>query len=451
MSEVDLSVSRDTQAAPVINVITPLERETIRRVIWRIMPLLMAGYFTNYIDRVNVGIAGLTMNKDIGLSSTAFGFGFGLFFIGYFLFEIPSNLIMARIGARRWIARILFSWGIVSALTAFVWNDWSFFGIRFLLGTAEAGFYPGMLLFITWWFPSYYRSRMVAVFQSAMPISLILGQPLSAWLLSLDGSFGLHGWQLLFLIEALPALIMGVVFWKLVTDHPRDAAWLRPEQREWLQGRLDSETAQREAVRRYSLFDALSNPRIWLLAMVYFGYTSANNVINLFLPQIVRSLGVSIQATGFVAALPFVFGLAAMLYWSGRSDRSGSRTMYAVTAAVMMAIGLAAGSFTGTNHPVLMMAALTVGIVGIQSFAATFWPLPTAILSGVAAAGGLAMINSVGNLGGFVAPTVYGMIKDATGGSDQLALLVVAAMPVVSAVVLLVLGHDRRLERIPRT
>ena len=207
---------------------------------WRIMPLLMAGYFTNYIDRVNVGIAGLTMNKDIGLSSTAFGFGFGLFFIGYFLFEIPSNLIMARIGARRWIARILFSWGIVSALTAFVWNDWSFFGIRFLLGAAEAGFYPGILLFITWWFPSYYRSRMVAVFQSAMPISLILGQPLSAWLLSLDGAFGLHGWQLLFLIEALPALIMGVVFWKLVTDHPRDAAWLRPEQREWLQGRLDS-------------------------------------------------------------------------------------------------------------------------------------------------------------------------------------------------------------------
>jgi MFS family permease len=446
MSQTTPLSSAGTQPPAVIE---PLERETIRRVIWRLMPLLMLGYFCNYIDRVNVGFAALTMNKALGFSSAVFGFGSGLFYVGYLVFEVPSNLILAKVGARRWIARILFSWGIVSGLTAFVWNDWSFYGIRFLLGVAEAGFYPGIVVYLTWWFPSHYRSRMVAIFMSAQTISLIIGPMVSAWLMSMDGSFGLRGWQLLFLIEALPPIVTAVVFWVCLTDHPRDAAWLRPDQRDWLQHRLDSETAQREAVHRYGLGEALVNPRVWLLIMVYFGYASANTVVNLFLPQLVRSLGVSITMTGFLAALPFVFGLVAMLYWSLRSDRTGSRTRYAASACLVAAAGMVACSLIGPTRPVFMMAALILAIMGTQSFAPTFWPLPTAMLSGVAAAGSIALINSVGNMSGLIAPWVYGLIKDANGGSDHAALLVIAAAPVIAALVLVAMGHDRRLERIP--
>jgi MFS family permease len=428
---------------PPVAVIEPLELETIHRVVWRLMPLLIVGYFCNYIDRMNVGFAALTMNKAIGLSSTAF-------FAGYLVFEVPSNLILAKIGARRWMARILFTWGIVSGFTAFVWNDWSFAGIRFLLGVAEAGFYPGILIYLTWWFPSYYRARMVAYFMTAQTISLILGPPLSAWLLTWDGLFGMQGWQLLFLVEAVPALIMSFVFWAYMTDRPRDAAWLRPEQRVWLQRRLDSENEQREAVHRYGVVEALLNPRVWLFVVVYFGYTSASTVVAFFLPQIIRAFGVSIQMTGYVAALPYVVGLVAMVFFSLRSDRTGNRTVYAAGACVVGTLGLATCSLVGADHTVIMTVSLIVGIAAVQSFGPLFWPIPTAMLSGFAAAGGIALINSVGNISGLVAPTLFGLIKDASGGRDQVALLVISAAPLISAVVLVALGHDRRLERIPR-
>jgi MFS transporter, ACS family, tartrate transporter len=440
---------RIIQTAPSAPAVEPLERETIHRVAWRLMPLLMLGYFCAYLDRVNVGFAGLTMNKALGFSGAEFGFGSGVFFLGYFLAELPSNLVLAKVGARRWIARILLTWGIISALTAFVWNDWSFYGIRFLLGIAEAGFYPGIVLFLTWWFPSYYRSRMMAFFQSASVISLIIGPPVSAWLLTIDGMFGLQGWQWLFLIEALPPIIMCFVIWFCLTDRPADAQWLRPEQRTWLQGRLDSEQTQREAVHSYALKEALLNPRVWLLTLVYFGQNVSNYGLLIFLPQIVKSFGISTQMTGFVSALPFVFAAFAMIYWGFRSDRSGNRSMYVASACLLCAAGLAACIFIGTEHPVWMTVALIVGIMGQQSIAPTFWALPTAMLSGVAAAGGIALINSVGNLGGFLGPYMFGMIKDATGGSDLVALLAIAAAPVISAVVLVALGHDRRLERIP--
>jgi ACS family tartrate transporter-like MFS transporter len=372
-----------------------------------------------------------------------------VFFVGYFLAEIPSNLVLNKVGARRWVARILLTWGIISGLTAFVWNDWSFYGVRFLLGLAEAGFYPGIVLYLTWWFPSYYRSRMQAIFQSASVISLIVGPPVSAWLLTLDGAFGLQGWQLMFLVEAVPPIIMCFAIWFLLTDHPRDAKWLRPEQREWLQTRLDSEEAQRESVHRYGLGETLRNPRVWALTLVYFGQNVSNYGLLIFLPQIIKSFGISTQMTGYVSALPFVFAAFAMIYWGLRSDRSGSRTMYVASACALCAAGLAACTFIGTGHPVWMMVALILGVMGQQSIAPTFWPLPTAMLSGVAAAGGIALINAVGNLGGFLGPYMFGLIKDATGGSDLLALLALAAAPVVSTVVLLAMGHDRRLERIP--
>jgi ACS family tartrate transporter-like MFS transporter len=449
MSQTTPTSPEGTQPPPVIAVIEPLERETIRRVAWRLMPLLVVGYFCNYIDRMNVGFAALTMNKAIGLSSAAFGFGAGMFFVGYLLFEVPSNLIMAKVGARRWIARIMFTWGIVAGLTAFVWNDWSFAGIRFVLGLAEAGFFPGILIYLTWWFPSYYRARMQAIFYSAQTISLIIGPPVSAWLMTLDGTFGLEGWKLLFLAEALPPIIMSFVFWFYLTDRPRDATWLRPEQRVWLQARLDSETAQREAVRRYGTIEALLNPRVWLFVVVYFGYTSASTVVAFFLPQMVKALGTSMQMTGYVSALPYVFGMAAMLYFSLGSDRTGSRIAYAAGACLVGTAGLATCSLVGVDHTVILIIALIVGVTGVQSFGPLFWPIPTAMLSGFAAAGGIALINSVGNLSGLVAPTLYGFIKDAAGGHDQIPLLVISAGPLLSAIVLMALGHDRRLERIP--
>jgi ACS family tartrate transporter-like MFS transporter len=422
-----------------------LERETIRRVAWRLMPLLMLGYFCAYLDRVNVGFAGLTMTKALGFSAAVFGFGGGIFFVGYFLAEIPSNLFLHRVGARRWIARILFTWGIVSGLTAFVWNDWSFYGVRFLLGLAEAGFYPGIVLYLTWWFPSYYRSRMMGFFQSASVISLIIGPPVSAWLLTLDGTYGFAGWQWLFLVEAVPPIIMCVVIWFLLTDRPEQAAWLRPDQREWLRVRLDSERQRREAVHAYGLAEAMGNPRIWLLTLVYFGQNVSNYGLLIFLPQIVKAFGISTQMTGYVSALPFVFAAFAMIYWGLRSDRSGDRIMYVASACALCAAGLAASAFIGTGHPGWMMVALTLGIMGQQSIAPTFWALPTAMLSGVAAAGGIAMINAVGNLGGFLGPYMFGLIKDATG-SDTVSLLALAAAPVMCTVLLLAMGHDRRLE-----
>jgi MFS family permease len=431
-----------------VAVLEPLERETVNRVAWRLIPLLMLGYFCAYLDRVNVGFAGLTMNKALGFSASVYGFGAGVFFVGYFIAEIPSNLILERVGARRWIARILLTWGIISGLTAFVWNEWSFYGIRFLLGIAEAGFYPGIVLYLMWWFPSAYRSRMVAIFQTASVISLIIGPPISAWLLTWDGFLGLQGWQWLFLIEALPPIIMCFVIYIWLTDKPRDALWLRSEQREWLQGRLDSEVKQREAVHRYELMEAMSNPRVWLLTLVYFGQNVSGYGLLLFLPTIVKSFGISTMMTGVVSALPFVFAAFAMVYWSLRSDRSGSRTAYVASACALSAAGLAAGGFIGTGNPTLMMVALTLGIMGQYTIAPTFWPLPTAMLSGIAAAGGIALINAVGNLGGFVGPYLFGLIKD-YAGSDLIALLALAAAPIVSMLVLLRLGHDRRLERIP--
>ena len=426
----------------------PLERETIPRVAWRLLPLLMLGYFCAYLDRVNVEFAGLTMNRDLHFSAAAFGFGSGVFFIGYFLAEVPSNLILEKVGARRWIARILITWGIISGLTAFVWGEWSFYGVRFVLGLAEAGFYPEIILYMTWWFPSYYRARMMGVFQSASVISLIIGPVVSAQLLQMDGFLGFHGWQWLFIVEALPPVIMGFVVLAWLTDHPREAAWLRTEQREWLEARIEAERAQRKSVHRYELGETLRNPRVWWLTLVYFGQNVSNYGLLIFLPQIIKAFGVSTEMTGWITAIPFVFAAFAMIWWGRHSDMTGERIWHVAGACLVCAAGLAACIVIGIDHPVIIMIALIIGIMGQQSIAPTFWSLPTAMLSGTAAAGGIALINSVGNLGGFVGPYMFGLIKDASG-SDTVAILALAAAPVISAIVLLALGHDARLERIP--
>jgi MFS transporter, ACS family, tartrate transporter len=428
--------------------IEPIERQTMKKVTWRLMPLLMLGYFCAYLDRSNVGMAATTMVDDLHFSSAVFGFGAGLFFLGYFLAEIPSNLALNKVGARKWIARILITWGIVAALTAFVWNDWSFYGNRILLGLAEAGFYPGVLLYLTWWFPSYYRSRMMGLFQSASVISLFIGPPAGGLLLQMHGFAGLHGWQWLYIIEGIPPIIMCFVVYALLTDRPHEANWLSTEQRSWLQNRLDSEQTQREAVRKYSLFQAFGDYKVWLLTLAYFGQNISSYGLVFFLPLIVKGLGVSPEWIGLTAALPYICAFVAMIAWGYHSDITGERKWHLAIAALVAAAGLAACAGIGVGHPAITMVALCIAMMGQQSLIPIFWSIPSAMLTGVAAAGGLAMINSVGNLGGWFGPSIYGMIKDATG-SANIGLLFLAVGPLITAICAIVVGQDRRLERMP--
>ena len=425
---------------------TEIERATMRHVVRRLIPLLMICYFIGYLDRVNVSFAGISMSRDLSFSSAVFGFGSGIFFIGYFIFEIPSNLIMERVGARRWIARILITWGIISGLTAAVQGEPSFYGIRFLLGLAEAGFYPGIILYITWWFPTYYRSRIIGLFMTAIPFSVIFGSIISGALLEMHGLLGLAGWQWLFIIEAVPAVILGFVVMFYLTDLPAGAHWLLPEQRRWLSDRLASERAHRELMHRYALGEALSNGRVWALTLVYFGQNVAGYGLVIFLPQIIKRFGVGDVETGFINAIPFVFGAIAMVLWGLHSDRTGERNLHCAAACFLSFAGLAACVFI--NNPFVLMVAIVLSQMGQSAIAPTFWTLPTAMLSGTAAAGGIALINAVGNLGGFVGPYAMGLVRDATG-SFTMGLLTIAGGTLISGIVLLLLGHDRRLELIP--
>jgi MFS family permease/transposase len=427
--------------------VDPLERETIRRVIWRLLPVLMLGYFCNFLDRVNVGMAATTMNQQLGFSSAVFGFGAGLFFVGYVAAEIPSNLILNMVGARRWIARILISWGIVSGLTAFVWNDWSFYGIRCLLGLAEAGYFPGVILYLTWWFPSFYAARMIGVFYAAAVASMFIGPPISGLLLMLDGALGMHGWQWLFIVEAMPPVIMCFVTWWFLTDRPTEATWLRPDQKAWLVERLASERAQREAIQKFSLGDMFGDPNIWLLALAYFCYDCAFYGLTFFLPLVVKGLGVSTGfMIGLVSAVPSVFALVAMLCWGWHSDRSGERIWHVGGAWLLFSAGMAACAVIGVGHPVVTMVALIFGTMGMWACLPSFWSIPSALLTGVAAAGGIAMINSVGQVGGWLGPWVFGLVRDASG-SDNIALLSLSLAPIMSVILLLVASRGRGLGR----
>jgi MFS transporter, ACS family, tartrate transporter len=433
--------------AELTHEITELERRTMARVARRLLPMLIACYFVAYLDRVNVGFASLTMNKALGFSSAVYGFGGGIFFIGYFIFEVPSNILLSKVGARVWIARILISWGIIAAGTAFIVGPISFYSIRFALGVAEAGFFPGIILYLTWWFPSYYRSRIVGIFMAAIPLSNILGSLVSGVLLDLDGWLGLAGWQWLFILEAAPAVVLGVAFWIYMTDWPSDAHWLEPAQRDWLIARLGTEQARRESIRQYSLRQALLDKRVLLLSLVYFGGTFAGYGIVLFQPQIVHRLAQGFGMTGVINAIPYAFAAVAMILWGRHSDRTGERPRHVAIAYAVGAIGLIATALM--TDPVLTMFTLVIAAMGQASTGPTFWSLPTAMLSGTAAAGGIALINALGNLGGFFGPYLFGLVKDATNGSFMFALMVIALGPIMSAGIVLALGHDRRLEHIP--
>jgi ACS family tartrate transporter-like MFS transporter len=439
--------STAAQGSAPLGGVTPLERATMRRVARRLLPLLILCYFVAYLDRVNVGFAALTMNRALGFNAAVYGFGSGIFFLGYFIFEVPSNVLLSKIGARIWIARILITWGIISAGTAFIVGPVSFYSVRFALGIAEAGFFPGIILYLTWWFPSYYRSRIVGVFMAAIPISNIVGSLVSGVLLDLDGWLGMAGWQWLFIIEAVPAVVLGVVFWITMTDWPSQAHWLAPEQRDWLIARLAAEQAQREAIRSYTLWQALLDRRVLLLSLVYFGGTFAGYGIVLFQPQIVHRLAEGFGMTGVINAIPYVFAAVTMVLWGRHSDHTGERSRHVAIAYLVSSVGLIATALM--VDPIMTMAMLVIAAMGQSSTGPTFWSLPTAMLSGTAAAGGIALINALGNLGGFFGPYLFGLIKDATGGSFTFGLVAIAMGPIISACVVLLLGHDRRLEHIP--
>ncbi len=423
-----------------------LETRTIARVTTRLVPFLIVCYFVAYLDRVNVGFAALTMNRDLGISQTAYGFGAGIFFLSYFVFEVPSNLFLERFGARKWIARIMVSWGILSGLTAFVQGEYSFYLVRFLLGIAEAGFFPGIIFYLTLWFPATYRARIIGYFMAAIPLSSVLGAPVSGMLLGLDGMGGMKGWQWLFIVEALPAIVLSVVVFFYLTDRPADATWLPQDQRSWLSTRLAQEEKQREAKQHFTVAQALLNPRVLGLSLVYFGAVACNYGIGFFLPQIVKGFGLTNLQTGFVTAIPYVVGVIAIIYWGRRSDRMQERKGHAAVALGLAGAGILISTFL--PDPTMKMIALSVGAFGVFGCLPVFWTLPTSFLSGAAAAGGIAIINSIGNLSGFVGPYLVGYIKDRTGGFEG-GLQCLAAFGFIAMVIVLLLRHDNELERAP--
>jgi D-galactonate transporter len=433
-----------------------VEQRTIAKVTARLVPFLIICYFIAYLDRVNVGFAALTMNKALGISATDFGFGAGIFFFSYFVFEVPSNLALERFGARKWIARIMLTWGILSGAMAFLpqiasttglSNTSSFYLVRVLLGAAEAGFFPGIIFYLTLWFPSVYRARIVGLFMAAIPLSSVIGGPVSGLLLGLDGASGLAGWQWLFILEAVPALILAAVVLFYLTDRPALADWLAPEERTWLQGRLDAERRQRERVEQIGVGQALMNPRVWILCVVYFGAVATNYGTGFWLPQIVKAFGLSNLQTGFVAAAPYVVGTIGMIWYGRRSDAKMERKGHAAVALLIAAVGI--GVSTLLDDPLLKMVSLCVGAFGVFAVLPVFWTLPTAFLSGAAAAAGIAVINSVGNLAGFFGPFIMGWIKDQTG-SFAGGLLAIAGAALVGMVFVLFLPHNRALEETPR-
>jgi ACS family tartrate transporter-like MFS transporter len=432
-----------------------IETITLAKVTKRLVPFLIVCYFVAYLDRVNVSFAALTMNADLGLSQTAYGFGAGIFFIAYFIFEVPSNLLLERFGARKWIARIMLSWGLLSGLMAFIpniaratglGNENSFYLVRVLLGIAEAGFFPGIIFYLTLWFPAVYRARIVGYFMAAIPLSTVIGAPISGLLFYLHGGMGLAGWQWLFIIEALPAIVLsGFVFFYL-TDRPADATWLAPEERAWLAERLAAERRLRETAHEFTVGQAMINPHVIALSLVYFGAVATNYGLGFFLPQIVKGFGLSTFMTTIVSAVPYAVGTIAMVWFGLRSDRVGERRFHTAIPLFIAAAGIA-GS-TVLDDPTLKMIAFCVAGFGIFACLPVFWTLPTAFLSGAAAAAGIAVINSIGNLAGFAGPFAMGWIKDHTGSYTG-GLLLLAGLGIIAGCIVLSLRHDDALERAP--
>jgi ACS family tartrate transporter-like MFS transporter len=422
----------------------PREARAIRLIKWRIMPLLFAAYFVAYVDRVNVGFAALTMNKALGLSAEQYGLAAGLFFVGYVAFSIPSNLVLARIGGRIWIPAIMIAWGLVSMLNAWATNAHTFYFIRFILGIGEAGLYPGLLYVLALWLPNRYRVRMITLLVLSTPFSIMAGSLISQPILLLDGLAGLAGWQWLFILQALPTVALGVIFFLALPNTPAEAPWLPPAEKDWLVTQLESERQRRETIQRFSIADALTSRAVWLMALAGTGINAAAYGLILFLPQMIHALGVTNALTPLVNAMPFAFAAAVMLYWGARSDRLMERNWHAAVPAAIAGAALISCAFL--TNPFAIMVALTVGITGVFCYVSVFWAVPSAMLTGPAAAAGLALINAVANVGSFAGPYAVGWVKDFTG-SFSLGIVAIGCGPLIAAVIAATLRSARKFEQ----
>ncbi len=412
----------------------------------RLLPFLIVCYFAAYLDRVNVGFAALTMNADLGIGPEAFGFTAGIFFLGYCLFEVPSNLALAKFGARTWIARIMITWGLVSVSMAFVTGVWSLSIVRFFLGVAEAGFFPGIIFYLTRWVPAHERAAMISMFMTAIPISNLIGAPVSGAILdAFNGVAGLKGWQWLFILEALPSIILGCLAFRYLANSPADARWLEPAERDALTAAIAAEDTARDSVRTYTLREAITDRRVLALSLVYFGIATGMYGLTFWLPQIVKGFGLDNTQTGLVSAIPYLFAALSMFLWGRHSDRTGERIWHIALPCLIGGAAMIAG--TAAASPAFALAALTIAAMGIFMALPTFWTLPTALLTGTAAAGGIALINSIGNIGGFTGPYLVGWMKG-QGYASDVAVASLACFAIASGALVIALGHGRRLESV---
>jgi D-galactonate transporter len=401
-----------------MSIITPVrdaarEQAVFRKVVLRIVPFLMLCYVISYLDRVNVGFAKLQMSSDLNFSEAAFGLGAGLFFIGYFIFEVPSNMILQKVGAKVWIARIMITWGIVSGSFMFVNNEAMFYVLRFLLGVAEAGFYPGVILYCTFWFPSHRRARVIAMFMSAIPLAGIFGNPLSGWIMgTFDEVGGLGGWQWMFIIEAIPAILVGVWTLFYLDSSVQKAKWLTQEEKDIIEAAVADDVSHQT---HHRLRDAFREPKVWLMCLIYFCFVMGQYALTFWMPTFVKSTGIKSELTiGVLAAIPYIAALIAMNLFGHSADRRRERRWHLIIPALLGAVGFSMSAvFTGST--VLALISLSIAAAGVLTCAPLFWSLPTAFLGGSAAAAGIAVVNSVGNLAGFVSPYMIGAVKDATG------------------------------------
>jgi ACS family tartrate transporter-like MFS transporter len=418
-----------------------IAKAAMRKVYLRILPLTVVMYFLCYIDRINVSFAALTMNKDIGLTAATYGFSATAFYIGYVLFEIPSNLVMDKVGARLWLARIMVTWGIVSAATAAVIGPNTFLLVRFLLGVGEAGLFPGTILLFTYWFPDAHRGRIIGSFTLALPVSVALGAPISTAILGIDGTLGIKGWQWIYIIEAIPTVLIGVYVLFAMTDNPAKAKWLTEPERTWLATTLAAERRAVEAGGKFSVLRGMTNLKVLLLSVNYLGIVTASLGLLLFAPQIIKSLGATNMITGYATSLAYTCGAASMILFGWLSDRLGDRRWLLFATCMMSTAGLAiAGATMGSWWSLAGMCLATAGFYGTKG---PFWSMPTMILTGAAAAGGIAFINAFGNIGGALGPAIVGWLKDTTG-SYAGGLYGLAAFTAVSAVIAAVGLHIPR-------
>ncbi|MFB7318297.1 MFS transporter [Bacillus safensis] len=421
------------------------EKKTIRKVTRRIIPLLFLLYIISYLDRANVGYAALEMNEALGLTSKMFGLVTGIFFIGYFLFEVPSNILMQKFGARVWITRILFTWGIISMATGFAQNATQLYVIRFLLGIAEAGLFPGIILYLTYWFRAKERASTIAMFMTAIAVSYIIGAPVSTLIIDHIHWMNVPGWRWMFILEGAPAVILGFVTYFYLTDRPEQAKWLTAEEKNWLMSELrkDEELREKQGRQASSHKTALIDPKLWYLALIYFVYTAGTLGVGYWMPQIIKGLSSYLSNTqiGFIATIPYIIASIVMNYWSRRSDRTGERRMH--TALPLLVAGLTLLSVGMVSNPFIAMIFITISLAAMYCFKGPFWSLPTMILSPATVAVGIAVINSIGSLGGFVGPYAVGWLKDYTG-KMQAGLIFLSMILIIAFLLVLAMKFEQR-------